>query len=113
MPFIHVKTTQPVSAETERTLKEALGAAIELIPGKTERWLMVQVEDNARMWFCGSNEPCAYAAVDVLGSASDEAYLNLTKRLTEILAQQLGVAPDRVYIPYSERSHWGWNGVNF
>lgn len=113
MPFIHVKTTQSVSPETERSLKEALGTAIALIPGKTERWLMVQIEDNARMWFDGSDAPCAFAAVQLLGRASNDAYDRLTERLTEVLSQQLGVAPDRVYIPYTELEHWGWNGGNF
>lgn len=113
MPFVHVKTNRPVSAETERALKAQIGEVIAQIPGKTEKWLMVQVEENAHLWFGGSDAPAAFADVRLFGKASSGDYDRVTAALTEVLAKQLDVAPDRIYIPYQELSHWGWNGGNF
>ena len=78
MPFIHVKTNQKITAAQEQALKTQLGEAIALIPGKTERWLMVQVEDGDRLWFAGSNAPAALLEVQLFGRAQPKDYDRLT-----------------------------------
>ena len=40
MPFINTKTTAKIDKEKEIAIKEEFGKAIELIRGKSERWLM-------------------------------------------------------------------------
>lgn len=111
MPFIEVKTNQNISDKTE--LKSALGKAITAIPGKSEAWLMVELEDNKAMYFQGSVGPCAMFEVAIFGRASDDAYDELTKRICAISEKQLGVSPDRTYVKYSEIEHWGYNNFNF
>ena len=60
MPFINAKFSTPVSAEQEKTIKAALGEAITLL-GKPERYLMVEIEDNRRLYFGGDNSaPIAF-----------------------------------------------------
>lgn len=44
MPFIEVKTNQKINDKT--LLKQELGQAITAIPGKSENWLMIEMEDN-------------------------------------------------------------------
>lgn len=111
MPFIEVKTNQKIGAEED--LKSELGRAITAIPGKSEAWLMIEIEDDKDMYFKGSNAPCAMLEVSIFGSAGDCDYDELTKRLCEISEKQLGVSPDRTYIKYTEIDHWGYNGFNF
>ena len=94
-PLVHVNTNCAVSADTERALKSKIADAI------------------AHLWFGGSDAPAAFAEVRLFGRASDADYDRVTAALTDALADQLHVAPDRVYIPYQEVSHWGWNGGNF
>ncbi len=113
MPFIHVKTNQKITAAQEQALKTQLGEAIALIPGKTERWLMVQVEDGDRLWFAGSNAPAALLEVQLFGRAQPKDYDRLTAKLTQITADALQIPADRVYIPYAELTQWGWNSENF
>lgn len=38
MPCIRTTTNVKISPEMEKTLKEQLGEAVGLIPGKSERW---------------------------------------------------------------------------
>lgn len=113
MPFIQTKTNVSVSKEQETRLKTAFGKAIELIPGKSERWLMLGFSDNERMWFVGDDAPIAYLSVKLFGGASDSAYDALTAKLTEIVSVELGIQPSRIYVKYEEIDHWGWNGSNF
>ena len=39
MPYIETTTSVAVSSKREQAIKERMGKAIELIPGKTEGWL--------------------------------------------------------------------------
>ncbi len=114
MPYISTTTTVPITRTKETVLKEKLGQAIALIPGKTESWLMLSFQPDTTMYFKGSNEkPMAFVNVSIFGGADDSAYDALTARITEIFGEELGIAPEQVYIKYEEASHWGWNGVNF
>ncbi len=113
MPLIHVKTNQTVTKPTAEAIKTACGSAITLLSGKTEAWLMVEVEGERMLYFKGSDAPCALASVDIFGQASHADYDKLTAELTGVLAERLSVPADRVYIKYQETDHWGWNGTNF
>lgn len=112
MPFIELKTNQSIDNIKEE-LKAQLGDAITAIPGKSEAWLMVELEGGKDMYFKGSDEPCAMFEIAVFGKASDAAYDDLTKRICTISEKQLGVSPDRTYVKYTEIDHWGYNNFNF
>jgi len=43
MPFIDTKTNVTITKEKEKELKERLGKAISIIPGKSESWLMLAI----------------------------------------------------------------------
>ena len=110
MPYINLKTNRSLSDENKQLLKSGLGQAIELIPGKSESWLMLSFHDDAHMYFRGEDEPCAICQVKLFGTADEENYANLTEALTDILREELDIDPDRVYITYDEVTTWGWNG---
>ena len=114
MPFISTKTTKTLTKEMETRLKEAYGKAIELLPGKTEKWLMLSFDGDAHMAFHGDSESdMAFITVSLVGKAPSEAYDKLTARICEILGTELDIAPDMIYIKYEEVEHWGWNNINF
>ena len=113
MPFIDTKTTVKIEKSKELILKEEFGRAIELIRGKSERWLMLNFSDCCNMYMAGSDEPSAILEVKIFGKASEEEYANLTAALTDIMCRELGLNPARVYVKYDEVDIWGYNGINF
>ena len=114
MPYINTKTTATITKEQEIALKEAFGKAIELIPGKSEAWLMLEFSDNCRMAFKGTQSPdIAILEVAILGKAKSADYDKLTERLCSEVSSILGVPSDRIYVKYSEHDCWGYNGFNF
>ncbi len=113
MPYIQTMTNVGISGRKEQTIKQRMGEAIELIPGKSESWLMLSFQDDAHMYFKGEDEPCAICQVKIYGSASEDAYAALTSALTDILAEELEIDPARIYVAYQEIATWGWNGGNF
>ncbi len=112
MPYIATTTNVSVSSRRKELIKERMGKAIELIPGKSESWLMLSFRDNVSMFFKGEDEPCAIMQVKLFGSAGEEDYANLTEALTDIIREELDIDPDRIYVAYEEINTWGWNGGN-
>ncbi|MCI5655639.1 MAG: phenylpyruvate tautomerase MIF-related protein [Candidatus Pseudoruminococcus sp.] len=113
MPFIELKASVSISKEKEIELKSAFGEAITIIPGKSEQWLMLNFCDEQRMWFKGSEKPCAMLEIKIYGSSSAKNYDNLTSKLTEIISDKLGISSDRIYVKYDEIEYWGYAGRNF
>ena len=113
MPYISVKTSVSVSPEKEKAIKAKLGEDIALL-GKSEAWLMVEIEDDRRLWFKGKNDaPMAFVEVKLLGKASSAAYEKLTGAVCELLQKELSVSPSNTYVKYEEIEHWGWNNGMF
>ena len=114
MPMISTKTSTPITVEQELILKEKLGKAIEILPGKTETWLMLSFEDNCRLWFRGDNsKPLAYVEVSALGKISPVSAEEMTAEICNIFKEVLGIDGSGVYVKYEETDKWGFDGVNF
>ena len=113
MPYIELKTDKKIDASTEKELINAFGKAIEIFPGKTERYLMVNIDNGCSMAFAGTLGECCMVSVDLLGSATDEVYSKMTDAVCELVSSVLKIPKDRVYVKYSEFKTWGWNGINF
>lgn len=114
MPFIGTKVSVPLSNEKEMKMKERLGQAISVFPGKTEKFLMLEFEDNCHLYFGGSNSaPLAYVEVKILGNSTKEYFSKMSYEICKILEDELDISPENVYIKYEEVTHWGWNSTNF
>ena len=114
MPFIRTTVTEKISKDQETELKSRYGKAIEVIPGKDEKWLMCAFESETPMYFRGEGDrPMAFVEVMVYGSSAPESFGIMTGEICGILQEVLGVSPENVYVKYSAGTDWGWNGNNF
>ena len=113
MPFINAKFSSTVSPDQEIALKAAFGEAITLL-GKSERYLMVQIEDDCRLYFGGRNDaPIAFFDVSLLHSAPRKSYEALTERLCGIAKDVMDVDGGNVYVKFEETENWGYNRFMF
>lgn len=113
MPFINVKVTETICDSKAEQIKSQLGKAIEKIPGKSEAYLMVSLEPDCKLYFKGSDEPCAFAEVKILGKSTKNAYQSLTQEICSILENELNISQDRTYVKFEEVEYWGYNGFMF
>ena len=114
MPFINSKVTVKLTKEKEESIKSRLGKAIELIPGKSEAWLMVGFEDEYSLYFKGkASDKIAFIEVKIFGKADSQSYENLTKAICTIYEEELEIPSDKIYITYEEVKTWGYSGFNF
>ncbi len=113
MPCIQIQTNIAISPERETNIKTRLGKAIEVVPGKSEAWLMITFRSDAHIYFKGTNAPAAFVDVSVYGRDDARAFNALTAEICDILNDELNIPANRVYVKYSATSNWGWNGGNF
>ena len=113
MPYLHLRTSKTLTDEENTRLKSRFGQAITCLPGKTERWLMVDLEGGAVLTLGGEMRPLAMVEVALFGKAPATAYETLTAEICRVLAEELGLPGDGVYVKYEEVQHWGYDGGNF
>ena len=112
MPFIDCKINVDITKQQEEEIKAEFGKAISTIPGKSENWLMVNIQPNCAIYFRGSNEkPTAMVSVTIYGTAASNAYDTLTSQINTILKNIAGI--EEMYVSYSETPNFGYNGSNF
>lgn len=112
MPFIKVKTSCPISKEQETEIKAGIGKAIEDVPGKSEEYLLLEFEDNCRLWLRGDNkEPIAYIETAIFGNDPHYGYNAFTEDITNLFADVLKIHPDLIYIKYEDITAWGVQGM--
>ena len=114
MPYIITRTTKKIAPHQLETIKQKLGKAIEIFPGKTEDWLMVDFDDECKIFFKGNNDAdSAYVEVKIFGTAAGKYFDMMTEAVCEILNEVLSIPKERIYVKYEEVSNWGWNSANF
>ena len=114
MPYIETKTSASVSGEQLAALKEMFAEVIEIIPGKSEEWLMLNTVGDCNMSFRGDMDtPSAMIKVEIFGKAKASEYDRLTAEICERASSILGVPKNRIYVRYEECSIWGYDGFNF
>ena len=111
MPFIKSKVSCEMTTEQELALKRRFGKAIELVPGKSEEYLLLELEDSCRLWLRGERAaPIAYIEAAIFGNEGNFGYDAFTAEITKAFTEVLGIPSDRVYIKYEDITAWGVSG---
>jgi phenylpyruvate tautomerase PptA (4-oxalocrotonate tautomerase family) len=114
MPLLKIQTNQAVDADRQKTLLTRASQAVADMLGKPERYVMVSVEHNPAMLFGGSDAPLAYLELKSIGLPESRT-AEFSKALAGLLADDLGLPADRIYIEFADapRAMWGWDGGTF
>ena len=114
MPFITARVNVTITKEQELKIKSGLGKAIELVSGKSEEYLLLNIEDECHMYLRGDGDtPIAYIEAAIWGNEGHLGYDRFTAEVTQIFSEILDIPPDQVYIRYSDIPDWGVGGMNF
>ncbi|HMJ14051.1 MAG TPA: phenylpyruvate tautomerase MIF-related protein [Polyangiaceae bacterium] len=116
MPLIQVITSAPAAASAhERGLLRTLSARLAEHLKKPERYVMTCLDTTAHMTFAGSDQPACYVEIKSIGRFTPDMTRALSAEICDLLAKELGVARDRIYIEFSDsQGHlWGHDGDIF
>ena len=110
MPYIHMSTSKRLSDEQKDSIAAALGRQITMIPGKSERSLMVDITDGGTLYFSGTKGEFAYVDVEIYGTADFEVQKQFREAVFETMEACGGLDAGKVYVTIHENAHWGLNG---
>lgn len=114
MPYIDAKFSVKIDENKEKILAEKLTNSILEIPGKSVSHLMLNIDDNSKLYFRGeNNEPVAIFEVKIFGSSTKDAYQAMTAKLCEIAKEELGIDGKNVYVKFDEVKNWGMDSFMF
>ena len=110
MPFIKLNTNISISKEKELSIKSFIGKAIEVIPGKGEKYVLLKINDNEKMWLRGKDEPMIYIEASVYGNSDHYGFDKFAKEVSIYLSKELGVRIDNIYIKFEDIGPWSVGG---
>jgi hypothetical protein len=110
MPFIRFSTNKKLSTAQNMALKQESGQLIELLPEKTERALMLHIEDDQVMYYQGNDDETMYIDMRLFGHASRKDKEKFAKSLMESVEKITGIPSDHQYLTISEYDQWGMQG---
>lgn len=114
MPMISVKTSVQMDDPAREQLLAALSGLVAEGIGKPETYVMGVLE-TASLVMSGTPGNAAFVEIRSIGGLNGEVNRSLSEKVCSLLASNLHVPPDRVYINFFDlsRENWGWNGKTF
>lgn len=111
MPFISISVAERLLQEQKDALKISLGKNISLLPGKSEKQLMVDVSDGHSLYFDGRPlSKGAYVDIRTFGDSDFDSKKAFTKSIYEMLNNICGIQKDEIYVTFSAFGEWGTRG---
>ena len=111
MPFIQINTSSKSLVENDLLQKE-ISKMVADLTGKPENYVMTMIQNNSKMTFAGSDEPCCYVKLKSIGSLEPSS---MSKSLCELIASNTNIKPNRIYVEFVDvkASNWGFNYSTF
>ncbi|MBN2143894.1 MAG: hypothetical protein JW774_04640, partial [Candidatus Aureabacteria bacterium] len=102
MPFLRVSVSKEVPETKKKELLKTWSSLIARQLGKPESYMMTLFSPSVPMTFGGSDAPSAFIEIKSIGALSSSNCTALTKNLCQSLEKELGIAPDRTYIEFTD-----------
>ena len=114
MPLLRLEVATPVPAQKKEALIKAASKIVADTTGKPEGYVMVTLAECAGS-LAGQVGPVAFADVRGIGGLDKKTNGALSKALCDLLKKDLNIAPDKVYLTFTDvpATNWGWKGNTF
>src|SRR5271157_1516202 len=114
MPLLKLETTVALTEDKRQALLASLSKIVAETIGKPQQYVMVSAS-QAAMQMSGTPGDAAFVDVRSIGGLTGDVNRKLSQKVCKLLSDSLGVAPNRIYLNFTEveASHWGWNGSTF
>lgn len=114
MPLLKIETTVNIPEEKQKPLLAALSKVVASTIGKPEQYVMVSISHSAMLMSAKAGN-AAFVDVRSIGGLSAEVNRKLSREISKLLGETLGISADRVYLNFTglDAGNWGWNGSTF
>ena len=111
MPYIAFNTSLKLSDSQKEKVKAELGRLITIIPTKTEAVTMVDFSDSRSFYKGGEVISGAFIELRLFHKSEFEAKKKFTEETFEMLARELGLKKENMYLNILEFENWGSGGI--
>jgi len=114
MPLLKLETNVALSDDTRKSLLETLSKIVAQTLGKPEDYVMVAIS-SASIIISATSGDAAFVDLRGIGGLGEAVNRQLSHKVCTLLLESLNVAPDRVYLNFTnlDGMNWGWNGNTF
>jgi phenylpyruvate tautomerase PptA (4-oxalocrotonate tautomerase family) len=106
MPYVHINLSKPLEAPVKKELAAALGSLISIIPTKSERGLMIRIDDGCGMYFRGAEADCAYVDVRMYMTSQHDKKGEFARAFLEAIHRIAGIEIENIYMSFLEYGSW-------
>lgn len=112
MPLINLQVSFSLSHEDKDNIAKELGRLISLMPGRSEKYLMVSIKDEYAYYLAGVKlERAAFMDLRLLGHESEEGQEKFVVEAQASLSKLLDIPIGNIYTNILEMPHWGARGI--
>lgn len=111
MPYINVNLSKTLTPQQETDLKAGIGGIVNLLPGKSEAVLMLDIESGKSFYQGGEKlDNAAFVDVRLWGHILFDDKAAFTKAMYKLFAEQLGTPENQLILNYVEFNDWATRG---
>ena len=112
MPLINLQVSFSLDQEEKDSVTKELGQLISLMPGRSEKYLMVAIKDGYSFHLAGEKlDRAAFMDLRLLGRESEEGQERFVVKAQEALSRLLEIPVGNIYTNILEMPHWGARGI--
>jgi hypothetical protein len=110
--MINLQVSATLSSEDKNNAAKELGRLINLMPGRSEKYLMVSINDGYTHYLAGAElERSAFMDLRLLGHESEEGQEKFVVAAQAALSKLLDIPIGNIYTNILEMPHWGARGI--
>ena len=112
MPMINLQVSTNLTPNEKDAVVKELGQLISLMPGRSEKYLMVGIKDGYTHYLAGKKlERAAFMDLRLLGRESPEGQEAFVVAAQAALSRMLDIPIGNIYTNILEMPHWGARGI--
>jgi len=115
MPLIKLQVATSVPEEKKTAIVGAASKVVADAMGKPETYVMAILDDCGVAALGGTVCPAAFVDIRGIGGVDGARNASVSKGICDLLQQELGIEPDKVYLNFIDipAANWGWKGSTF
>jgi phenylpyruvate tautomerase len=112
MPLMTIRSTARIDAPAASSMLSACSAKLGELLGQPEAYVMTLFDQPAGMTMAGTADPCCLVEIRGVVELTGDQTQAMSQAFCPMLAEHLGVAPNRVFLNFTDfrKAMWGFNG---
>ncbi len=109
MPYVELNTN--VKVENKEELCRKITEKITVMATKKPERTMVRIADEQFMYFDLNTDGCIRVKIDLFRESALEDKQAYTVEISRIIAEELNIPTERIYLSFAEYPNWGNKGI--